>query len=452
MSSPVKTNVHKYEMMDVRDKQIIKRKSSLFVEPNKVNLVYSYQLSGINRHSNKRWYRWVTDSVRGVKRNPQGTIVFYSLSDRVCQVPYVLSDLLNDTFSVLVGDTTRLSEMEQEFLRSIYAEFRIEKTSDVYTSLKPYEDVLGNKLSRYNFTRDMLPHMREDNFKDFVTSAFGKTRVRKDLVKAAAGSSLETLCLVHAMRYNVPVDWLVAFFRNHPRGGPRPRGISNTLDREWANAFAQLSDRTKRNILTRPWTDGDWDHLPDIARMNTDRYGRIPIPQGRNFASITEIHDAMTPNRHRPANRPYIIEPAKNGPIELTDLAKKMHEHQIGHMTIKMAEETETMSQWSEEMNNCIQSYRSNAVNQTGLYGGVYKEDKLVANFEIRNNELKQLLGKYNKNLDDDVRLPLETYFELEGVDTSSYWGKPTPEARPGVLPDGWVDLGYVQEGGALVF
>lgn len=80
-------------------------------------------------------------------------------------------------------------------------------------------------------------------------------------------------------------------------------------------------------------------------------------------------------------------------------------------------------------MRNCIGTYRGSAVKGTAEYGAIHKDGKVLANFEVKNKELSQLLGTANSRLDPEVCATLEAFFEAFEINVEHYWGKPV---KPG--------------------
>lgn len=104
-----------------------------------------------------------------------------------------------------------------------------------------------------------------------------------------------------------------------------------------------------------------------------------------------------------------------------------MNNYQAKDLVFIPAGNTKQMSEWGNEMGNCIGSYTQEALSGRGIYCGVTRNDKLIANLEIDaiDNKLKQLLGKYNRILDDITCRQIVDVLKLHAVDCDNdWWGR----------------------------
>lgn len=430
MTAPVYTKtlfeLPEAEYVNKPTKTVIKRQAHIFAEDKKVCLKLSERVSGINKHSGKRWYRWETSEGMGIYLNHNGTPIPYA---------YTYTPKRNRIFTS-VENLFRILAKEEHWLFSAYDgevenEFRsITKDKLGISSLSDIYPIAGmHDLDYYNFLQ-LFPSKvrgicRTNNYREFVGGIFGEDKVRKDLVKACAVSNVYSIFFACELAKYIPIDWVVGFLNNY--GQRFDRRPTNWYLRYLGDFFDAAGETTVKN-LTLKYNDGNTNYLDivDSLRMFAvveDRHNRATeLLSQRNFRSWHQIHEALI-ELHRQPVKEEVFE------IGLTELAQSLQGLNVDDLSIKMADNTKIMHEWSNYMSNCIKSYARQAVDQTGEYGAVYQNDQQIANFEIKSNEVKQLLGKHNRNLDKDVRHKIEAMLESVGVKTQvNYWGRPEDE------------------------
>lgn len=78
---------------------------------------------------------------------------------------------------------------------------------------------------------------------------------------------------------------------------------------------------------------------------------------------------------------------------------------------------------WGHETRTCIASYANRVMTGKVICLSFVQHRQIVALAEISNDmRLSQLLGKYNKRLEDDIRDLIVSYLEGKGVHVSGYW------------------------------
>lgn len=179
-----------------------------------------------------------------------------------------------------------------------------------------------------------------------------------------------------------------------------------------------------------------------IIRQNQFRGNEgVELVYPRRPNTWGEIHDLLLEQVPQPrvihagAGRRYVHEEI---PEEVpSDLYIDVDSTVVGDLLIKAPEKTTDLVAWSEAMGNCISSYRRDCALGQGLYLAVYKGHTLYANIEVRDGKVKQLLGRFNKNLPKDEVEAIMAHFESVGFATGKgFWG----DSRGG-RPDRDVEL-----------
>lgn len=267
----------------------------------------------------------------------------------------------------------------------------------------------------------LFPHLyRNDTMAEFVADAFGKTRIRKDLVKAVAKSSFPSVESMWVARGIVPVDWIVDALRNSDdKLYNRP-----TVDLKAARwILGSVRPQAQKNILMELLEDEHGGHLRDIGFVNR-RFHEIPpeVLYNRNVRNIKEVHDAVHDHLRRTRRRGQDIS------FELTGFKKELHEKPIGKMTFVVASNSKMLIEWGETMSNCIGSYCYVLGSDNTILAGIYEAGVLIANSELRKTgkewSVVQLLGKYNRSLPDNQKKQIEKFYKDNNISVKDYWGK----------------------------
>lgn len=438
---------------DNGSKRIEKDATTLFRSPGKVTLMTSQKITGVRRDNGKRWYRWQNMSAMGFRRNSNGTILAYNVYRGANGWA---NGQVSTTFSLFDPNGYFLRYMEG--LRELVPATIREEFGDLSLhSLYPIAAMYD--IDNYDqIPKALLPAFRESDFKDFVARTFGKSRVRKDLVKSAAEAHPLQIGVIQEFRGLVPVDWIVDNLRSgeniHPVNfRPRLRPLLKQIDPHSYRALLRDQFNTtsiynvrELSLPGRPITRGEGQRVRNWGEFHDVFLPPVRLARGGYIgnAGAGRVVGTYTPPP-----------PPVNEPIELTDLAKSLHEKVEGEYKITCATETDQMRAWSNEMSNCIGSYASTAKAGRGIYGAVHRGEKLLANFEVSKTyaqtgpqtekyTLKQLLGKANSNLKEDDRVAIEKMLASAGVTIPEhYWGGP-PRPRRNGFGEGWQDLGFV--------
>lgn len=380
--------------------QMIASKDSYFVKDNAVTKIHSQKMSGINRHSRKRYYRWQTGNIYSVYRTKTGRIAGRGRAGKSWTAYLPLDSIRHDEF----------------FKNAIIEKFGVEPSLDSAYPLASHYNI-RNEMCIAGGLRNGL---RQETLGDLLAVTFGKTRYRKDLAKAVAKSSPNAIAYARDFRGLVPIDWIVNFLR-----------INEATERE-ANRIGvkslrpvllQIDPRSYRDLLRQTLDGGNVHSIQDILNA--------PVVPGR-YRSINEMHDAFYEAYRQNHRQARVINPRTNRweppapkPIPQIELAKVIDGVIAGRLLIKTAKDTGELHTWGEEMRNCIGGYgwEVSRENSHKVLGGVYEGDKLIANFEIIDRRLGQLLGKANSVLPFDDRKAIEAALREKNVTVGTYWG-----------------------------
>lgn len=413
-------------------------KRTVWKNDNMVRVTTSALIKGTNRKSGKTYARWHTDSAYGFYRNPTGNIIGYGVhfapggKKIIRREPHI-------PFNVLEITNTAYAPMHRVFKETCAEVLGITATADIYPIMSHYG------MAKYeNMHQDLRFSMRASNTREFVERLFGKKNYRRDLVRAVGNCQTpEVLAYASAFRGIVPVDWIVDFINStEPYAdhwamyGIRSTGEADALRR----ALGMMDPRSYRLLLRDSFGLQNARLTRDSIRYFKGLLARPDLPPqtadlgGKRIRTWVELHDEIYGIRrrangelvHQPRLYRADFKPFEDQDITLTPLAQALDNKQAGEYTLVPAKHTSIMTEWGGLMNNCIGGYRQAALSHQGIYGGVYKGETLIANFEIKDGGLSQLLARFNQPLADSTRKTIVAAMNEAGVNSDRpYWGGP---------------------------
>lgn len=240
------------------------RKVTIFRNTGKVSVVNSTLVVGVPRGApSKRYYYWRTTASAGFRRNSAGTIVPFS-----CTRPWDAKVSVawrhkwpDEPFNWLYG-TAHDDTAGEAFQRAVWEEFGVRTVHDMYPMLDKYG------LPSYKTIPNSLKMpFRTDDWEDFTTRVFGKTRLSKPLVSAVQNTEPYFVAYAQQFRGLVP-DAAVVSFLEH-----------NHFDEEMEETFVPHSPTIRPFLLAtnQETRDSlisvDFD-ISDVRRvMNFVRFG-----------------------------------------------------------------------------------------------------------------------------------------------------------------------------------
>lgn len=252
---------------------------------------------------------------------------------------------------------------------------------------------------------------------------FGKENYRKDLVKAvAATNKLRKIITARTMvESGIPMDWVVEYL-NLPR--------SPIIELSATRAIVDVPVAHQRKIIVENSMVGAdilrLNDTPIMRRMRRD--GDLPADLWRG--SVNQVHDRMIGlvnernNTLRYASDPFghdLEEPFEYDEKIVATFSK------LEGAGYRLARHRKDLNDWGVYMRNCISGYGHQA-SKGHLLFAVMDGDKMIANGQIRNGILVQLLGRFNN------QLPTSTFYHI--VDTLGMNGILT--VKPNRNTQGW--------------
>ncbi|QFG12245.1 Hypothetical Protein OBI_RACECAR_133 [Arthrobacter phage Racecar] len=259
-----------------------------------------------------------------------------------------------------------------------------------------------------------IPYMRSSDIQEFTRKLFGKTRYRKDLVRAVAQTTNpEVLKNAYWMRGFVPIDWIIKYLN---------------ANRDSARSFVKLPIRPGfRNMtmnqrkavvdyLSNPMI-GDLYFVEDLLKFASD------LP--KETVQSVKMKPSTLYEAHVHLSRELTKIRTDNTTIEPTKLAKdilKIDWSDTG-FTMEPAKTLHQVIDWGTEMNHCIGSYARSAAYGTYTLTGLYRDGKLFGNAMFEKRSCVQIFGKNNQPLSDEVLNHVMD--KLDRISFRTTWGVP---------------------------
>lgn len=379
------------------------RKTSPLGEPILV-LRTASMIEGWNRNG-KHWTRWVTNDLRSIKARHDGPWEVRTRS----RINTWSTQML---FAEHVVDYLIPNEVDHGLPKRI--------------SQKVYYPLFDHFLP-HGIGFDCIPYqvMRAlkgtDDVSEIARRLFGKTRYRRDLVRAVAQSNAYGLVAGWMFRGLCPTDWII------PAMGENGRVLN------LRPLLLRLDQQSLKNLLgdeANGWVMSDICRSMDLSTIKPILRGEIEIPRQRTWRGF---HDWLY--AHERANNHLVVTSGRRRqyrpapPFELPEFHQSLV-GTAGNLEIRIANHEDMLREWGTEMGNCISGYGMSMRNGSSILGGVYRHGELLGNFEITANpddrvpyRLNQLLGKFNKSLPDEIRLAVTQHLRDKGVTVGNYWG-----------------------------
>lgn len=396
-------------------------------------------LSGLNRHSGKRWHRWQETSATVLslkKKDSQGLPSLRVYDIGTYPQKYIYDNTMGPhLFSTrLESAPFEVQQMFCDFIESRFGKI-VPSPDPMYPRKWALETVYSHLINlaypgielfnhQSNFRHLSLgilaPGLRERSAMNYTRKLFAKKHYRKDLVKALAEAPLELHSRAVSAAGLVPTDWIIDSLRTAITPGQLPESYfydagARKRYREFLRAVPPTQRR--RYLLGAPDRGAS---LVDVPRMLHDPLFTIDF---RRYHSIEEIHAAWVDNQCRNRNAS-----AHSDIIPMNKQTEKIVSVPIPEFEVVPAKTRADLVAWSSEMGNCIQGYYYDACQPTRTYLGVYQNGKLLANVEIDSGKIKQFLGKYNDGFAsrmDTVRPILDAWTAAQAINPnySGAWG-----------------------------
>lgn len=440
LNEPTTQNPHYIE--ELTERRPVNLRSRRFVaydtEKNSITGYTATLRTGVKHNTNHRWFRWFTASSEQIRVTKRGHFTLRTM----------FTDGVKNSSKRFHSDHPghwRIIQYENGYLFNRFAKLIFDNdftVQDVYPMARQWE------ITNWYDMPSNMPALKESDPYEFINRVFGKKNYRKDLVKAAFDTQPFIINFASQFRNYVPTDWLIEFMRNHKNFVTPLRREAEVYDLSFSigllrKAMPLLTQQEMRNLLRQEMTNRNIFLLRDTIERGVKRrlpeldymfgYGRIHVPRIRNFQNL---HDIFWPNAVRQGlNYGYIELPPRpnlNTEIPVTPVGKAIAQRPY----MILPKTIQDLYDWSNYMHNCISGYAPDVVkNNSSIVLGAIKYDvahdgKIIANFEVRNNRLMQLLGKHNQILPDDLRKMLEFEFREAGVVIPEYyWGMPAIDA-----------------------
>lgn len=239
--------------------------------------------------------------------------------------------------------------------------------------------------------------LRRTDTRSFVETAFGKTRYRKDLVKAIAESpSLDRVAQARVWRGLVPIDWIVDGLQQAVPGSLNNQASAVVQQDVQLRRLLKMVDQgSRKRLLIQAMTNDRGSHfMGDTLRsVETILSAGDPLEYIGRVDGWRSLHDALATQARLAVNA--------NRPIPQDGEIYKLLDGLVttSGIRIESAKDTDDLIYWGGQMSNCIGSYAQQAVCASTYLFALYENDTLVGNMEVApNGTVRQIVGKFNGN------------------------------------------------------
>lgn len=352
---------------------------SCWVEGDKIKITYASRTTRRNKNGETKYW-WKRYWALFITRKPDGTFSFHELiygTKNRRRVRHIKN------FTVIKHDLQACLIFEK--IRDLFYEtwgIHVANSNDFFTpfALKLSEappNALRNTWISPLGSKMLHALQTVDNAQDLTLAMFGKKYYRKDLVKAVASNyRLAQLYFASELRGLVPTEDIINLLKTEEDFVFTPDGYS-----QFRKGMRALDLNSRRRVI-RGRKNFLLDGIRLLAAVKPENYPT-------HAQSTRDWHDQLLAAYYarKVTARSKKISYPEDFRMELTQ----------GDYRIKFAENTKELVEWGNEMRHCIGVYAKAAVQGVSILGAVYVEDKFKYNFEVRNQHLVQLHGKFNQ-------------------------------------------------------
>lgn len=388
---------------------------SLRVGQDFVSLTDSILKKGTNGHSGKSYARFSLNSCLILKKKQykDGTPRYhaYLKTGKTRYSPSNFQDVtpkIGTTSGHFAGNTEQRAIAIAAFFRAIDHD-----ALPMGTEFLKLAYPMLNENPAWRWAPGMGTALRKSDTRSFIEAAFGKTRYRKDLVKAvAASNSLEKVAQARVWRGIVPIDWIVDGIA---QSVPSNRILDNAMNLAHLRKLLPMVDQgSRKRLLMQSMTNDRGSHFMSDTLRSVDTI----FQSGDSLEYIGRVdgwrslHDTVATQARLAVNA--------NRPVPQSAEVYKILDgvSTSGGLTLVSAKDTDDLIYWGGQMNNCIGSYSHEAVNSSTCLFGIYDKEDLVGNMEVDpTGRVQQIVGKFNSPFQrrDEVRDALEAAIKEKG-------------------------------------
>lgn len=225
----------------------------------------------------------------------------------------------------------------------------------------------------------------------------------------------------------LPVDCICDILEDNTKYSDRHEDYFVVSNIDMTSQFLNLMSLPKRKRLITESrgqhllrdTINQWSQYNEagtVPKKLMDKYPNgIHIPK---FQTVKELHDKISKQFNE------IKAEEKNRELEYTEDEMKLHNAEIDGVRLVLPSEGSVVVGWGKELHHCIASYIDRAAQKEIMLLGVFVDDKLTYNIEMRyydetdlgQRSTKQLLAKRIK----DMKKPIYKIHQMRGLSNCS--------------------------------
>ena len=391
---------------------------------NSIAVAHGRRVTKLSKKTGETWEAWANSSWTFYSMKPRvdGSqhLTMYTRKSRSGGRSSIMANVTSnaqrqsgdhhdEVWAAIYSMCDRVGKPVPDRIRQLDVEHR--GTAIAYPFLAATIHPAGQRLARVP-ALGLAAAMRTDNPRDFVTVAFGRRLLRKDLIRATATAHMDVIAAAVAVKRIVPADWLIEMMtcKRHP--APDSWQDLRVPAAGLPGVLALVPEHARRRLITDPNLLHDRiirDAVHSLTLL-TDSYGKDRswvTPDVVGARTWLALHDALAAAERR------VRQGCK--PIAQDDVYAEFDGATLldGRISVVSAKSTDDLHVWGESMSNCIAGYRGTAVNHSAYLYGVYEEGTLIGNLGVaQDGRVVQLLGRFNNALPDEIDAPVRHLFD----------------------------------------
>lgn len=265
-------------------------------------------------------------------------------------------------------------------------------------------------VESFELTSIISRHFRCDNAIELTRALFGKF-YRKDLVRAVSHAiskgSADRIAMGVILKGIIPTDWIITFLNEPYKGAPGWESLEQLYRIEPQNVksmkdlFKAFTPAQQKRLLMEMVTGRN----PDTWTI-TDSMTSFNALTGAGAIVHGEIVGKTWRDVHNYLAREYRDLRSPEREIVKVPLAKEIEKIQFTEdFRLILPKTNRELRKWGDDMNHCIGSYDSKAVQGDAVFVGIIANGQMIGNAQIDTKKLKvvQIFGKHNRRLDQPV-------------------------------------------------
>jgi PcfJ-like protein len=319
----------------------------------------------------------------------------------------------------------RLNNVIKHFLKRNGFKFKFSKNPFQNLRMACYPTTQGFDLKTNSLNSTFSRHSLRGDVKTTIKNCFGHDSAK--LVKMVCETiekekNFQVMNLGLLLKGLVPLDYMYDAIANVNRKDLNNFGMS-----AWLKKIADYRRVLKFYNPQRIMKLVKSNHFVEYECSDTVEMFKLLSVETRNAMmpkkpkNWHEIHEALMP--HRPVRQNYAIggyqpdvNKAEHFDLPVRDKFKEIDGAQVEDLKIEVPKNTKDLYSYSSKMSNCIWSYGDRVKQGQCDLLAIYRNEELLYNISIANQEISQFKAKYNAEPNEADKQKVLTLLKEKGI------------------------------------